>query len=119
MWVPILCSPILLSNILSSMSCICSSIAPQRKKNNCLYFYCGIREDQRNSMNDEQRIGTVCFEESDPLGQQSITVKHGQQPKADNGIRDMMEPGCSLSEHTQLLYFKFYTQSRIRLMLAQ
>lgn len=119
MQVPILCFPILLSNILSSMSCVCSSIVPQRKKHNCLYFCCGIREDQRNSLSDEQRIGTISFEESDPLGQQSITVKYGLQPKADNGIRDVMEPGCSLSEQTQLLYFKFSTQSRIRLMLAQ
>lgn len=95
MWVPILCSPILLSNILSSMSCICSFITPQReKKNNCLYFCCDVREDQRNSINDEQRIGTISFEESDPLGQQSITVKHGLQPKADNGITDTMEPGA-------------------------
>lgn len=89
------------------------------EKNYCLYFCCDVREDQRNSINNEQRIGTISFEESDPLGQQSITVKHGLQPKADNGITDVMEPGCSLSEHTQLLYFKFYTQSRIHLMLAQ
>lgn len=94
-------------------------LSSEGKNHNCLYFCCDVREDQRNSINDEQRIGTISFEESDPLGQQRITVKHGLQPKADNGITDTMEPGCSLSEHTQLLYFKFYTQSRIRLMLAQ
>lgn len=91
---------------------------PQRKKYNCFYFCCDVKEDQRNSINDEQRIGTISFEESVPLGQQNITVKHGLQPKADNDITDVMEPGCSLSEHTQL-YFKFCTQSRIRLMPAQ
>lgn len=113
MWVPILSSPILLSNILSSMSCIFSS----EKKT--VYISAVMLEKIKEAAKDEQRIGTVSFKESDPLGQQSTTVKHGLQPKAASGITDMIEPGCSLPEHTQFLYFKCYTQSRIRLMLAQ
>lgn len=87
-------------------------------------------------MNDEQGIvkfstvagdfslsGTVSFEESVPLGQQSIAVKHGLQPKADNDVTDAMEPGHSLSECTdsisffEILHRGRYTQSRISLML--
>lgn len=72
--------------------------------------------DQRNGTNDEQMIvkfstvagdsslsGTLCFEESVPLGQQNLAVNHGLQPKA---VMAVMELGYSLSEHTD-----FFTQN--------
>lgn len=65
--------------------------------------------------------GTISFEESVPLGQQSIPVKDGLQPKADNDVTDAMEPGHSLSEDTDSIYLQrgHYTQPRISLMLPQ
>lgn len=75
-------------------------------------------------MNNEQRIvkfstvagdsslsGTVSFEESVPLSQQSIAVKQGLQPNADNDVTDAAEPGYSLAEQTIFLYPKFYTEA--------
>lgn len=87
-------------------------------------------------MNNEQRIvkfstvagdsslsGTVSFEESVPLSQQSIAVKHGLQPNTDNDVTDAAEPGYSLAEQTdnislsKILRRGHYAQSRISLML--